>query len=431
MICLQKYDSPDEYISDVQGHIRWKRARCIVEKELSDHITDRRDALLDGGLDERTAMEQAIREMGDAELVGEQFNRVHRPGTHWPLLVFIATLAAAGMILTAALAPALITPSKIIGLIAGACIAVILYFTDYTVLVRFPRLIYLALTALTFILLLWDLRNGYLSPGQTCASYALLCFPIAEAGILFHIKDCSEPTGALAYALYACVPMVFALLDRAFGAFIMLFICGAFIFGYGLKRNRLKWSISGAVGIACALAALAAVFLFLSQIPGFVEPLTANTAEFCQLDFASVFRNAAFIGKSSLETDAYAMRYLYDHPVTLLVHNYGYISVLVLFSAFSAFFYMLRKASKKQSAPFGKLLTDIISVLFALQILLAVLADIGILPNCFTALPFAVTGGAFMLYDLLLAGVVLAVVRNESIAKEWIKLKHNGRKTNV
>ena len=34
-----------------------------------------------------------------------------------------------------------------------------------------------------------------------------------------------------------------------------------------------------------------------------------------------------------------------------------------------------------------------------------------------------VTGGMFIIYDMALVGIILSVNRNESIAKDWIKLK--------
>ena len=50
-------------------------------------------------------------------------------------------------------------------------------------------------------------------------------------------------------------------------------------------------------------------------------------------------------------------------------------------------------------------------------------SDIGVLPNFFMCVPFVVTGGMFIIYDMALVGIILSVNRNESIAKDWIKLK--------
>lgn len=64
---MQEYNSPEEYIKDVQRYIRWSRAKVVATRELSDHINDQYDALRENGLNQKEAMRKAIEEMGDAD----------------------------------------------------------------------------------------------------------------------------------------------------------------------------------------------------------------------------------------------------------------------------------------------------------------------------------------------------------------------------
>lgn len=78
---------------------------------------------------------------------------------------------------------------------------------------------------------------------------------------------------------------------------------------------------------------------------------------------------------------------------------------------------------KKQDTEVGKLLTNTVLLIYILRIVFTALSDIGVLPNFFMCVPFVVTGGMFIIYDMALVGIILSVNRNESIAKDWIKLK--------
>ena len=52
---MQEYNSPEEYIKDVQRYIRWSRAKVVATRELSDHINGQYDALRENGLNESIA----------------------------------------------------------------------------------------------------------------------------------------------------------------------------------------------------------------------------------------------------------------------------------------------------------------------------------------------------------------------------------------
>ena len=89
---MQEYNSPEEYIKDVQRYIRWSRAKVVATRELSDHINDQYDALRENGLNQKEAMRKAIEEMGDADVVGTELDIVHRPKVNWLLLLIAGVL---------------------------------------------------------------------------------------------------------------------------------------------------------------------------------------------------------------------------------------------------------------------------------------------------------------------------------------------------
>lgn len=159
MFCLQEYNSPEEYIKDVQRYIRWSRAKVVATRELSDHINDQYDALRENGLNQKEAMRKAIEEMGDADVVGTELDIVHRPKVNWLLLLIAGVLLLSGILISAMLTSISLTVPKIIGIVLGVCVAAFLYFIDYTVLIRFPRALYGLLSLAAIFGLLYELSS--------------------------------------------------------------------------------------------------------------------------------------------------------------------------------------------------------------------------------------------------------------------------------
>lgn len=158
---MQEYNSPEEYIKDVQRYIRWSRAKVVATRELSDHVNDQYDALRENGLNQKEAMRKAIEEMGDADVVGTELDIVHRPKVNWLLLLIAGVLLLSGILISAMLTSISLTVPKIIGIVLGVCVAAFLYFIDYTVLIRFPRALYGLLSLAAIFGLLYELWNGF------------------------------------------------------------------------------------------------------------------------------------------------------------------------------------------------------------------------------------------------------------------------------
>ena len=176
---MQEYNSPEEYIKDVQRYIRWSRAKVVATRELSDHINDQYDALRENGLNQKEAMRKAIEEMGDADVVGTELDIVHRPKVNWLLLLIAGVLLLSGILISAMLTSISLTVPKIIGIVLGVCVAAFLYFIDYTVLIRFPRALYglLSLAAIFGLSDIGVLPNFF------------MCVPFVVTGGMFIIYD--------------------------------------------------------------------------------------------------------------------------------------------------------------------------------------------------------------------------------------------------
>ena len=267
----------------------------------------------------------------------------------------------------------------------------------------------------------------YVSQGDDVVYFSISAgisgsYPIVLVGILFYEKNSESETKIIHYWLYAIFPLTLALINQAFPVFVLLLACELFIFCCGLKLKWLKWNRVNIFGVACMLIFLIIGVYLLSRFYHLFR-LQENTGYLQQLDFFSVFREAELIGKSGMPVDVKVMSYFYDHPITLLLYEYGKFSLVFLLFVFGILFAILYRTSKKQDTEVGKLLTNTVLLIYILRIVFTALSDIGVLPNFFMCVPFVVTGGMFIIYDMALIGIILSVNRNESIAKDWIKLK--------
>ena len=73
----------DDWAEQVVERMWFPPDRKRVRKELLDHMEDAREALMEQGLTDEQAQEQAVTAMGDAKAVGKALNKAHRPILGW------------------------------------------------------------------------------------------------------------------------------------------------------------------------------------------------------------------------------------------------------------------------------------------------------------------------------------------------------------
>ena len=67
---MQPFDEIKQYCKTVCEQIRWKKAHNIISEEIENHLYDQRDAYISQGEDEKSAIQKAILQMGDAVSIG-------------------------------------------------------------------------------------------------------------------------------------------------------------------------------------------------------------------------------------------------------------------------------------------------------------------------------------------------------------------------
>ncbi len=86
------------FLEDVVEQIQYKPVRNEVKAELTAHIEDRKEDYREQGLEELTAYNKAIEDMGDAVEIGIRMNEVRKLQRNQPALFIIISLFALGVI---------------------------------------------------------------------------------------------------------------------------------------------------------------------------------------------------------------------------------------------------------------------------------------------------------------------------------------------
>lgn len=67
------------YVDDVCSQIKFREIHQEIKLELKAHIEDIVEEYVSKGLSKNEAVNKAINQMGSADVVGKQLNRIHKP----------------------------------------------------------------------------------------------------------------------------------------------------------------------------------------------------------------------------------------------------------------------------------------------------------------------------------------------------------------
>lgn len=423
---MSEYESVDDYINAVKRGIKWRRARDIVTRELADHINDLYDALLSNGIEKKEALAMAIREMGNAEMVAAELNSVHRPKTNWQLILAVLGLLAVGIITKAYVLQSAVTKNDVFAVLGGIAAAAVLYFCDYTVIIRKPRLLYWLLSGLTAVSVVYELRNGARAASYHYSFYFLLLFPVINTGIAIRTKEKRYDLGLFFFGLYFILPILAAFLIGSLLALLYLAVSYIVFTVYMTKKKWIPVSKPALAALICVTLILVLGMAYTRATLNAGGSITFSADTFTGDRAARILLDAPFIGNCS-EYSELLQKMQADYPLIYAAAHYGKITILIIVYAYAGLLYLMGKAAVRQNTHIGYMIAWTVFIIISFQFALSILCSFGIIGGEFMmSFPF-LTGGSFTLINLVLIGILLSVSRNEDIAKDWIKLKSGGQ----
>lgn len=88
------------FLNKVCEEIKYKPVRNGIFEELEQHINEIKEENTNKGMQEESAEEKAVLQMGDAQQIGKRLNKIHRPKLDWKLIILILILIGFGVVVT-------------------------------------------------------------------------------------------------------------------------------------------------------------------------------------------------------------------------------------------------------------------------------------------------------------------------------------------
>ncbi|MCB5376600.1 permease prefix domain 1-containing protein [Flavonifractor plautii] len=252
----------NEYLETVGGQIRWRRARRLLLRELSDHIADQAAAFESEGRSPEEALAGAVAEMGEPEAVGRELDRLHRPRNRWGLAITVAALFAAGVLLQL-FAAGLMGDAKdvfyfrrqVLGLLLAAGVLAGLWFSDYTLLLR-RKWVPAAALLLFSLAPLWGLPFSWPYFTYYLMLYPTLLLPVPYAALVVSLRGRGTRAVLLCGGLALPLPIWAFVAVSSTGYLVtlasMLLVLLAAV-GLGWFRGKRRWNLLAALGPALTI----------------------------------------------------------------------------------------------------------------------------------------------------------------------------------
>ncbi|MEG0181775.1 MAG: permease prefix domain 1-containing protein, partial [Peptostreptococcaceae bacterium] len=410
-----------EYCSLVCDQIRWKKVRPVVESEIEGHIEDQRDAYILDGESEEVATEKAILQMGNPVLIGQDFDRTHKPRPQWNMIIMVIGLMLIGIMTNYFM---FLSGDSYLGFsigpyIVAMAIFIVCYYIDFTFLGRFAYLI-------CIVSVLFGVLGGLFGLqilGKLTFGIGRFWFPLAYLGLIY----------PLVFGLF-----VYKVRNRGYmgiglsgGLFIVMLaillkvptLTGALIFTIAavtipitlVVKNIIKVNTKKTISIIIisVLGIWSLIISYLIKVTGMIREF--NGLHYLDKKASSIISQVNFIGKGNIPSDMEATSIFpggtTDYTLLYIAHEFGLfamISVIVMFSVFCVF--AVYKINKQKNI-LGKIVALSVVIPFILHAAVYILTNLGYSIENNIAMPFIAYGKLALFINSGLVGFMLSVFR--------------------
>ncbi|MBF4695781.1 permease prefix domain 1-containing protein [Fusibacter ferrireducens] len=424
---MQPFEKIREYSRLVCSQIRWEGAREPISKEIENHIMDQRDAYIADGVDETEAIEHALCQMGDPVVIGTQLDRTHRPKAQWGMLLLTMTMVMMGVLIRIFLLSDPLSTSlsrkELISIIIGALCMLTAYFSDFTLIGKYPKFIFAGIVGLSIVVLNTSpMLNGRI---YYAASLPLL-FQIGFVGILYNAKNkgylglfqCGLAFGIMGYITMK-IPSLSGLLIFTFTCMVTLFIA--------IHREWFKVKKQFAYMISFALVSwpflLIGVINFRSIILRFQMALGNG---YIGTNVKQLIMSSRWIGHGYLppveSTEVFRIPNIdTDFMFTYLIYNYGWLVFIGIVGLIGFFIIKGFKCVVNQKSSLGLLVSLSIMLTYTTQVFWYILWNLGFQGGSPFTLPLLAKGNIALIVNLALIGIMLSVFRTGDIVKDNVQ----------
>lgn len=452
----------NEFLNSVCEQIKYKPIRNTIAEELKDHIEDKKEELIEMGQNEEEAEKNAVEQMGDAEIIGKELNKVHRPRLDWKLLIILVVLLIFGFVISYIITEnehtemmqymkegvsEYITTNYMIKYVCfvglGFAVGVIIYFCDYERIKNKPLILYIIATVVIILAFLFGISvNGinFLRIGNYSIRSNTIAVPLyilAFIGFLENINEENKLTklfkeknikinaNVLKLVVLSLISLLMLRLIPSSSSVIVLAITYLILATKKVvsesenKRKHLLilLGIPIIVGIVVVLFEVLANPYVLDKFISVYNPEEYKKTEgWRALNRKEIIESAQKFGEAGNMSDAI---YLFDgfgnNEIISILAHFGWIPTVTLIIAVLAFSIKLVINSFKIKEKYGSLIILGIGCMFILQSIFNVLMNFNLLFGASFNLPFVTYGCGELVVNMMCLALIFAVYRKKDV----------------
>ncbi len=397
----------EKYVKSVCKRIKNKDVHSNIKLELMDHLYTLKEEAMNAGMSEEEAVEQALDQIGDAEILGTQLHETHKVQIDFKMILLVLAACSCGLL--------------------------VMYFlqfhSDFTNLqnmnIFYKSLaFYLVGLALMFGLFSFDYRrllkySWYLYIGTLGMLIFSMMFGSRVNGILFlKIRDVSINLTEI---------MPFLLAISLAGIFHNWNWENAYKTWLGVGMMALPIILISTIGflpatVICLVMCLTVMYVSSASYKQIL--LTATGVLYLMFEVFSLFqadRHRSFFkvhefSSNGLQITPYAMSEVHtDWMFTYIIYSFGWLAGLIALLLFVIFIHRVFRTAKRVKMAYGKMVMTGLAAVFAAKYLLSIFTNFGLLPLSGVSMPFMSYGGSHILLEMMAVGLILSIYRRRQM----------------
>lgn len=452
----------NEFLNSVCEQIKYKPIRNTIAEELKDHIEDKKEELIEMGQNEEEAEKNAVEQMGDAEIIGKELNKVHRPRLDWKLLIILVVLLIFGFVISYIITEnehtemmqymkegvsEYITTNYMIKYVCfvglGFAIGVIIYFCDYERIKNKPLILYIIATVVIILAFLFGISvNGinFLRIGNYSIRSNTIAVPLYILAFIVFLENINEENkltklfkeknikinaNVLKLVVLSLISLLMLSLIPSSSSVIVLAITYLILATKKVvsesenKRKHLLmlWGIPIIVGTVVVLFEVLANPYVLDKFISVYNPEEYKETEgWRALNRKEIIESAQKFGEAGNMSDAI---YLFDgfgnNEIISILAHFGWIPTVTLIIAVLAFSIKLVINSFKIKEKYGSLIILGIGCMFILQSVFNILMNFNLIFDASFNLPFVTYGCGELVVNMMCLALIFAVYRKKDV----------------
>lgn len=441
-----------DYITTVKEQIRNNKAKSLIEDELKDHLEEQIKAFQEDGLSYVEAEQKAILDMGDPVEVGTELNRVHRPKLEKKLLFTVMLFSAIGLIVQYVVGSVInsSTPnyfiSQAVYIVIGIGVMVFIYYMDYTIIGRYPFIMWGVLTLFGIYIL--EFGHQHFQIFYDLFFVILLFVPIL-AGILFRLRNL-KLIGLMLSGFIGAIPILISLYGRNISVMIQYMVIYLIMLNVAVAK---RWFGNRKLGFVIVwLSTIGVPSVFIMSCLKLGIPLFTDY-QIDRLKYIFSF-NPEFTYQSNIANQALVNSKLFggsseiiqrvpavdsDYILVFIFSTFGIlfgicIVALLLFLLYKAF-----RIAKVQKSYLGYMVGMACTLIFLVETFFYTtnnLFSFNLIVSQRT-LPFLSNGARNTIFSYAIVGLLLSVYRNSELVSNrtnqkkgsWLQRKRDMRLT--